>query len=240
MGLRDIERKLATKSAYQRHDAEIMLQELDGIVENVEALKKQLKKFEKKHGKEISKNKEQYEKISQLREELGLPPEIGVYEWKEAPSLMDRLRSKGYFDQLANEILELGKDAKANMGGLMSVAELVLKINKSRPGKIVPPKDVIKSLKILVDSQLIQPTRKLTSEVLIAEFISIELSEDQEIVFDLASRKGFITKEKLILDTTWVPERATRVLDELMKQGLVLKDDSYQEGTKYWFPSLGE
>jgi hypothetical protein len=120
------------------------------------------------------------------------------------------------------------------------LAELVIQINRRRPGKIVTPKDVSRSLDKLVDDKLIQPLRKLPSGVLIVEFVAIELSSDQQSVFDIASRFGFLTREKLIMHTSWEPERASRVLNELIQQGVVLKDETYHEGTKYWFPSLGE
>ena len=42
------------------------------------------------------------------------------------------------------------------------------------------------------------------------------------------------------MHANWEPERVTRVLSDLIEQGIVLKDDTYHEGTKYWFPSLGE
>ena len=240
MGLRDIEKKMVKKSAFQRKEAELMLQELDGLIENVESLKKQLKKFEKKHSSEIRENQEYYNKVSRVRDELGLPKEVGVYEWRESPSFMDRLRGSGYFDQLANEILELGRTTVNNSGGLISIAELVLNINRTRPGKLVTPKDITKSLEKLVSDELIQPLRKLPSGVMIVEFVPIELSTDQQEVFDLASRHGFLTREKLIMHTNWEPERVTRVLTDLIDQGIVLKDETYHEGTKYWFPSLGE
>ena len=240
MGLRDIEKKIKSKSAYKRKEAEMMLSELDQMIENVEKLKDQLKKFEKKHGDEIQTNKDFYGKISSIRDGLGLPAEVGIYEWKEGPSFRDRLSGKGYFDQLANEILEIGKEAISTTGGLLSIAEIVLRINKSRPGKVVPSKDVVRALDTLAGSKLIQPVRKLPSGTLIAEFVAIEMSSDQQKVFDLAARHGFLTKENLILYTNWPPERVNRVLEELEKEGIVLKDESYHEGVKYWFPSLGQ
>ena len=218
---------MVKKSAFQRKEAELMLQELDGLIENVEALKKQLKKFEKKHSTEIRENQDYYNKVSRVRDELGLPKEVGVYEWRESPSFMDRLRGSGYFDQLANEILELGRTTVNSSGGLISIAELVLKINRSRPGKLVTPKDITKSLEKLVEDKLIQPLRKLPSGVKIVEFVPVELSTDQQEVFDLASRHGFLTREKLIMHTSWEPERITRVLTDLINQGIVLKDETF-------------
>ncbi|MHA2092541.1 MAG: hypothetical protein ACW98K_16975 [Candidatus Kariarchaeaceae archaeon] len=88
MGLRDIERKITTKSAYQRKEAELLLQELDQLIENVETLKKDLRKFEKKHGKDIQSNKDYYEKISLLREE--------IYRSTKRKGLLRSTRSRNY------------------------------------------------------------------------------------------------------------------------------------------------
>lgn len=240
MGLRDIERKIRTKSAYQIKDAELMLVELDQLIDGFKELEQQLKKFEKKHGDEIKNNKEYYEKLSRLRDDLGLPKELGVYDWKDSPSFVDKLTGKGYFDQLGNDLLEIGMQSTQQTGGLMAVAQLVLKLNKSRPGKIIPPKDVIRALENLVKAGIIAGIRELDSGVKIAEFVAIDLSEDQQTVFSLASRYGYITPELLILKTKWAIERANRVLDSLTDEGIAIKDDSLAEGTKYWFPSLGE
>ena len=145
----------------------------------------------------------------------------------------------GMWAELANDILELGKYAVSDTGGLISVAEIVLKLNKTRPGKLIPPKDVIRALDNLVETSLISPLRKLASGVMIAEFVSIELSADQEAVFNLASRKGFLTQEIMLIQLGWSAERSNRVLNELVKEGIAIKDESYQEGMKFLFPSLG-
>lgn len=217
-----------------------MLVELDQLITGFRELEDQLKKFEKKHGDEIKNNKEYYEKLSSLREDLGLPQEIGVFDWKDQPSFVDKLTGKGYFDQLANELLEIGTQNTRQTGGLISVAQLVLKLNKLRPGKVIPPQDVIRALKNLEKSGLISAIRTLDSGVKIAEFVAIDLSDDQQIVFSLASRHGFITPELLIMKTKWSLERSNRVLDSLTDEGIAIKDTNVAEGTKYWFPSLGE
>lgn len=240
MGLRDIERKLAKKSAYQLKDAELMLMELDKLIEGYKELEKELKKFEKKHGKDVKKNKEYYEKLSQLRAELGLPEEIGVFSWKESPSFMDKLTGKGYFDQLGNDILEVGTKLKAKTGGIMSVAELVLQVNKHRPGRVIPANDVVRALESLAKDGLVQPIRELDSGVKIIEFVAVEMSNDQQKILALASRFDFLTFEQVILKTKWTPERAKVALDNLEEQGIALKDEDYVDGVKYWFPSLGQ
>ena len=137
MGLRDIEKKIKVKSAFQVKDAELMLKELEQMINNISEVKKQLKKFEKRYGDKISDNKEYYDKLAILREELGLPTEIGRYDWKEAPTLKDKLTGKGFYDVLANEILELGQSLTPENGGIIAVGELFTQLNKVRPGRMV-------------------------------------------------------------------------------------------------------
>lgn len=236
MGLRDIEKKIRSKSAYQRKEAELLLDELNRMIQDLNDLKDQLKRFEKEHKGEIETNKDFYAKVTQIRDDLGLPHELGVYEWQEGPS---RFNKQAFYDQLSNEILELGKRLVTKTGGMIAVAELVLTLNKERPGKLVSANDVVKSLEQLSKSGLIQSLRKLPSGVLIAEFIAIELSDDQQTVLDFAASKGFVTSEKFMTSSSWAPERVNRVLGEMVDNGLAIKDESIQEGTKYWFPGLG-
>lgn len=238
MGLRDIEKKIKIKSAFQVKEAELMIKELEQMIENINHVKKQLKKFENKYGDKISENKEYYDKLSGLREELGLPAEIGRFDWKEAPSFMDKLTGKGFYDILANEILELGQKLTPDNGGIMSIGELFTQINKTRPGKMVSIDDMYRSLEKLINSQLIPPYRILESSTKIIEFTTVEFSPDHDIILNYASRNGFVTKEDLLMRTSWAEERIDRCLTFFEGHGIARVDKSYSEGTKYWFPGL--
>jgi hypothetical protein len=143
VGLRDIEKKIKIKSAFQVKEAELVIKELAQMIENVKNVKKQLKKFEKRYGNEIQKDKEYYEKLSGLRNELGLPTEIGRFEWKEAPTFKDRLTGGGFYDILANEVLNLGQKLTQENGGIMAISELFTKLNKSRPGWLCNKRRII-------------------------------------------------------------------------------------------------
>jgi len=238
MGLREIRDDIRKKSEMTVKEADLMLHEIDELIVAFKILEKKMKKFEKTHGSKIKNSKEYYLKLQELREGLGLPPEIGVYNWSDSPSLMDKLTGKGYYDQLSLEILDLGKSITAKTGGIISLAELTIRLNKARPGKIVPPEDVSKVIRSLSKNDLIVGIRELESGVKIVEFVSADLTEDQEKVFSIASRSGFLTLEELVMRTKWSIERATRILNTLENQGLVVKDSDVSEGTKYWFPSL--
>jgi len=239
MGLRDIEKKIAVKSAYQKKEAELMIKDLEHMLQNVRELRGQLKKFEKKWKKDIEKNKDSYRKLVELRQELGLPEEIGVYEWKESAGFWDRIGGGDFYERLGVEILEKAKEVQEETGGMMTLGEVVLLVNKNRPGKIIAAKDVVKALERLTEAEIIPKPKKLKSGVLLVEFIPANLTDDQEEVLSISTRKGWISVEELMLKTSWTQERCERVLEAMRAEGIARVDASYAEGKKYYFPGLG-
>ncbi|MBN1330680.1 MAG: hypothetical protein JXA54_14495 [Candidatus Heimdallarchaeota archaeon] len=239
MGLRDIEKKIRIKSAYQAKEAEIMITDLEQMLEHIRELRSHLKNFEKKWKKDIEKNEDSYKKLVELRQELGLPNEIGVYEWQESATFWDRIGGGDFYDRLGVEILEKAKSIQEITGGLMTLGEVVLLVNRDRPGKIITAKDVTTAIEKLVEAKLIPKHKELKSGVVLVEFIPANLTEDQEEVLSIATRKGWISIEELILKTRWTQERSVRVLESMRDSGIARVDASYAEGKKYYFPGLG-
>jgi hypothetical protein len=239
MGLRDIEKKIRIKSAFKTKEAEIMLKDLELMLENIRELRSQLKKFEKKWKKDISKDENSYKKLVELRQELGLPDEMGIYEWKESATFWDRIGGGDFFERLGVEILERAKEVQEYTGGLMTLGEVVLLVNKDRPGKIIAAKEVVTAIEKLTDAKLIPKPKELSSGVILVEFIPANLSDDQEEVLALSTRKGWISLEELMLKSRWTQERCERVLESMRDAGIARVDASYAEGKKYYFPGLG-
>ena len=239
MGLRDIEKKIRIKSAYKTKEAKLMITDLERMLENIRELHSQLKKFEKKWKKDIEKNKDSYKKLVELRQELGLPNELGIYEWKESATFWDKVGGGDFFERLGVEILEKAKEIQEYTGGLMTLGEVVLLVNKGRPGKIIPSKDVVEAIEKLSNAKLIPKPKELKSGVVLVEFIPANLSDDQEEVLALSTRKGWISMEELLLKTRWTQERCERVLESMRDAGIARVDASYAEGKKYYFPGLG-
>ncbi len=239
MGLREIEKKIRIKSAFKGKEAEIMIKDLEIMLENIRELQSRLKKFEKKWKKDITGNEDSYNKLVELRQELGLPDELGVYEWKESASFWDKIGGGDFFERLGVEILEKAKEVQEYTGGLMTLGEVVILVNKGRPGKIIPVKDVVTSISKLSDAKVIPEVRELKGGVKLVEFIPANLSEDQEEVLTLSTRKGWISIEELIMKTSWNQERSERALEAMRDTGIARVDASYAEGKKYYFPGLG-
>ncbi len=239
MGLREIEKKIRIKSAFKAKEAEIMIKDLEIMLENIRELQSRLKRFEKKWKKDITGNEDSYKKLVELRQELGLPDELGVYEWKESATFWDKIGGGDFFERLGIEILEKAKEVQEYTGGLMTLGEVVILVNKGRPGKIIPVKDVVISIGKLSDAKVIPEVRELKGGVKLVEFIPANLSEDQEEVLTLSTRKGWISIEELIMKTGWNQERSERALEAMRDTGIARVDASYAEGKKYYFPGLG-
>ena len=239
MGLRDIEKKVRMKSAFKAKEAELMIKDLEIMLENIRELHNQLKKFEKKWKKDITGNEQSYKKLVELRQELGLPDELGVYEWKESATFWDKIGGGDFYERLGVEILEQAKELQEYTGGIMTLGEVVLMVNKNRPGKVIPVKDVVSSIDKLSDAKIIPKPRELKDGVVLVEFIPANLTEDHEEDLNLSTRKGWITIEELILKTGWTQERSERVLEAMRDSGIARVDASYAEGKKYYFPGLG-
>ncbi len=239
MGLREIEKKIRIKSAYKTKEAKLMINDLERMLENIRELHSQLKKFEKKWKKDIEKNKDSYKKLVELRQELGLPNELGIYEWKESATFWDKVGGGDFFERLGVEILEKAKEIQEYTGGLMTLGEVVLLVNKGRPGKIIPSKDVVEAIEKLSNAKLIPKPKELKSGVVLVEFIPANLSDDQEEILALSTRKGWISMEELLLKTRWTQERCERALESMRDAGIARVDASYAEGKKYYFPGLG-
>jgi ESCRT-II complex subunit VPS22 len=225
------------KQAFDKEKLELMIQELEGMFNNVQDLRERIEEFEKKYA-ELMASPEYREKLRLLKEELGL---TGTYSPRDkvAPTVIEKLIGKGkFYNSLAVEILEVvGKKAKEG-GGILTLAEVALTMNKEQVGNYIQLGDIIKAIEVLQEAGLIPGIRTLPSGVRIVEFLPFEVNDDSNTVLDLAAPKGWITIEEIMLKATWSADRAERALDSLEKLGIVRIDTSYAKGKRWYFPGL--
>lgn len=236
-GLHEIERKMILKQAFEKEKVELMIQELDGMFNNVHELRERVEKFEKKYV-ELMDSPQYREKLRLLKEELALAGVLPPRE-RATPTIVEKLTGTGkFYNSLAVEILEVaGKKAKGN-GGILTLAEVALIVNKERVDQSAQIGDIIKAIKILQDTGLIPGIKTLPSGVQVVEFLPIEVSEDSNIVLDIASGSGQVAIEEVMLKTRWPRERAERALRSLERSGIARVDSSYAKGTRWYFPGL--
>jgi len=236
MGLHDIEKELKIRREFKKKGTELMIEDLGKMLTSLRQLRGELKKFEKKYAKEIKTLPAYREQVVRMRAELGLPLEIGVYEEKGKPRFFGKNK---YYDKLGLETLDILQKHKETSGGLMSVAEIVLLVNKENPGVTVNPDDINHAIKRLEKVDLVKVINLKSSKVKLVEFVPVTLTNDQNEVLELASTKGWTTLEEIMMEKGWPKERSERVLKAFKDGGIARLDSSYARGTRYYFPGLG-
>lgn len=238
MGLRNIEEKMKKESAIRDKGADLALKEMESMITSIKSLNEQLKKIEKKYGNELRSNPALLEKVASIRSELGLPVELGIFEKKDKPGLLDKLTGGGFYDQLALQILDIGKKSLKDTGGVMSFAELIKRVQELYKGHVVSINDIQKSLQILEKNNLLAKIEVLDSGFKIIHFVTQELSPDMNDILKLANKhSGQLSREQIILETGWTLDRLNRVMDYLEEKQITIKDESF-EGITYYFPGI--
>ncbi len=239
MGLRRIEEKITQEAALKVKGSQLALKNLEEMSNQVQKLHKELQRLESRYKSDIKKNPDLAQKVMKLREELGLPLAIGIFDVGDKPSIKDRLQGKDeYTNYLALRILEIGKLSRARSGGILSVSDLILNLNDENKGIVVSISDVNDALKLLVSNGLIHKVRKLVGMKII-EFLDPQLSQDNQTILEIAAQtNGQITLTELVQKTSWSIERIERGLNSLIDKKIVVKSDTL-DGVVLSFPGIG-
>lgn len=239
-GLHEIEKRLEMDAAYRRKRAKFMLKELEQMIQTIAELGSQAENFEKSYGEILEDMPELGEKVAAIASALGitLPSVSKPAEVEDKPGLFERITGRGrFYEQLGLQILDLAKRRRRKTGGIMTLAEVVILVNKRRRHS-VSQVDVARAIHHLTSAKLIPGLHKLKSGIKIVEFIPREFTQDQVIVLSLASRTGYTTLGDVMTQTRWNQERALAALQSLKDSGAAKLDKSYAQGTRYFFPGL--
>jgi len=237
MGLRRIEDKLTREAEMKRKGAEMALKSLAIMSQKIQELHSELQTIEKRYQGNIKKNPELAQRVMDLREELGLPRAIGIYDVPK-PSFLKRLKGQDeYQNYLAVRILEIGKKQRSKTGGLLSVSELTLKLNDESKGITVSINDITTSLNLLLENKMIHGIRKLAGMKII-EFTDPNLSDDHQVILELAARfQGQIGLTALVQETNWSLTHVNQVLAALIQQKIATKKETL-DGVVISFPAI--
>lgn len=240
MGLWEIEKQMEMDAAYKKKRVELMLKELEHMLKAVSQLRDKADSFEQTYGEVLEVTPEYSEKAAAIAHELGITlPGIPFSEdMKEKPGLVERLTGRGrFYDELGLQILDIAKRRREATGGIMTLAEIMLLVNKRRQTS-VSQVNIAKAIQNLANAKLIPGIRKLPSGIRIVELVPRELTNDQVAILSLASRTGHTTLEEVMTKTGWNRERSDAALKSLESVGAAKIDKSYVHGTRYFFPGL--
>ncbi|MEM1657889.1 MAG: hypothetical protein QXX87_05010 [Candidatus Jordarchaeales archaeon] len=242
MGLREIRERIEMKKSMEKKALELKLEELEKELEKAMMVKEKIESIAEKYGVIIAASPKFQEEVKLLREKYGIPESAVISQIvKEEDVLKEKMfgLSKSIdYEKLGLLIYQRALFRRKETGGVMSLGEVCLLIDTGKLKGKIKMDDVKRALKELEKKRVIPGLRQLKSGVEIAIFIPAELSDDQNEVLNLASEKGFITLEELMVKTGWTKERAERVLKSLEESGIARKEESYAYGEKYYFPGL--
>ena len=242
MGLRRIEEKIAKEAALREKGAQVAMKELEQWIQHLKTMQKDLQKFEKKNAKELETNPAALERLMSVRRELGLPEQLGVFAAKSSPSFSEKLTGRGeFYEQLGLEVLELGKKHNADTGGIMSLGEIVLEVNRNqKAGYVVSPTDIVRTVNKLKENKLIANIRQLESGMRIVEFVDPGLSGDTEKILQVASLSptGELSLDAFVIQTKWPLERV-KVAINVLRDKKIVQEKKTLDGIRYFFKGLG-
>ncbi len=239
-GLWEIEKQMEMDAAYRKKRVELMIKELERMLQTISDLRGKADTFEQTYGEILEEMPELREKAAEIAHELGITlPGVALPEdLKEKPGLLERLTGRGrFYEQLGVQILGLAKRRQKATGGILTLAEIVLSVNKARRHS-VSQVDVVRAIQHLTSAKLIPGIHKLKSGIKIVELVPREFTEDQVTILSIASKTGYTTLEEVMAQTSWNRERAHAALKSLETVGAAKLDKSFVHGTRYWIPAL--
>ncbi|XP_066954642.1 uncharacterized protein lsn isoform X2 [Macrobrachium rosenbergii] len=164
-------------------------------------------------------------------------------EWAVCPSPLltsfwcEMLGVGDFYYELGVQIVELCVATSHRNGGVLSLEEVIRKLNhRRRQDNQISGDDIVravKKLRILGSGMEVVATG--SSQFIYS--IPGELSMDHTTVLQLAEKNGHMTVASAASDLGWTHERVSRTLDHLLRIGVAWRDDQ-DRPTSYWFPAF--
>ena len=174
--------------------------------------------------------------LEQFYQELEFAEKAGALKGiikLEKPKVLGRGK---YYDQLGNIILKIIMSFELDdPSDPISFRAIYTRMNNEFPLVKAEAKDIQKVIDDLADNGVL--ILKEDKEGLL--WVQLQPKEKEtNIILQLAQEKGFVTVEELMMITNWSLEESIEEMEKFVTAGLAIKDASYAEGTKYYFPGL--
>jgi hypothetical protein len=175
--------------------------------------------------------------LTELLSELGYEPEAWILEAKQKTGMVKRLLKRDdRIDGLRRAILRMAEESK-NYGGIMLLSELLVRLDDL--GWSISSTEVESIINDMTKEGLIRGLSPLESGALLVEFVPVALTNDPQMILDLAARnEGRLTIEDAVIGLEWNEERIRNALSLLINNGVAKEQRSYSKSTQYFFPGL--
>lgn len=242
-GMSAIDKSKTQASKFQEKSTEIAENQLVKLNEQMESFRSHLQTFATKHKKEIRKNPVFRRQFQEMCAALGVDP------LQSSSNFWTKLLGVGdFYYELAVQVVEVCMATSHRTGGFMQLRDLLQRVKASRNvAKVkfnstadeIEEEDVLKAIEKL--SKLGGGIKAIPSaKTYIVQSVPSELSMDSTVVLLQAQeRGGHVDLSSLITAHKWSNERATKVINQMIMEGVVWIDNQTPNGeTFYWFPGL--
>ena len=238
MGIRKIEDEIDLKEAMRKRAAQLKIKEIQAKASTENLTKDRIRELAKRHGVILALTPELKREVELLQKKYNIPSSKIMTEQITEHDVLIKF-SKIDHEKLGMLAYQRVLMRKEEIGvGLLPISEVFDLVNTGILNGIVEIKNVMKAMKILNKSNVIEGVKKLDSGTVMIEFFPIQYTEDQVKVIELAKRSDYLIIENVCLEFSWSQDRALKVLQTLEESGLAKFSESLLKGKQWFFPSL--
>lgn len=238
MGIRKIEDEIDLKEAMRKRAAELKIKEIQAKASTENLTKDRIRELAKRHGVILALTPELKSEVELLQQKYNIPSSKIMTEQITEHDVLIKF-SKINHEKLGMLAYQRVLMRKEEIGvGLLPISEVFDLVNTGILNGIVEIKNVMKAMKLLNKSNVIEGVKKLKSGTFMIEFFPIQYTEDQVKVIELAKRSDYLIIENVCLEFSWSQDRALKVLQTLEESGLAKFSESLLKGKQWFFPSL--
>jgi len=238
VGIRKIEDEIDLKEAMRKRAAELRIKEIQAKASTENLTKDRIRELAKKHGVILALTPELKNEVKLLQQKYNISSSKIITEQITEHDVLKKF-SKIDHEKLGMLAYQRVLMQKEEIGvGLLPISEVFELINTGILKGNVEIKDVIKAMKILDKTNVIEDVKKLDSGTFMIQFFPIQYTDDQFKVIRLAKKKGFISLEDICVNLEWSQDRAIKVLETLEESGIAKFRESILTGKQWFFPSI--
>ena len=237
MGIRKIEDEIDLKEAMKKKAAELKIKEIKAKASVENLTKERLRELARRHGVILALNPKLKGEVKLLQEQYNIPSSKIIKEQIYESDVL--IKSKKLdIENLGMLAYQRVLMRKEETGGIMPISEVFELINTGILKGNVEIKDLIKAMKILKKTKVIDDVRELDSGVVIIHFFPVQYTGDEAKVIELAKEKDFLSVESVCSEFNWSQDRALKVLKSLEESGVAKFRESLLTGKQWYFPSI--
>ncbi|XP_076047131.1 vacuolar-sorting protein SNF8 [Oratosquilla oratoria] len=231
-GVGAIQRQKIQQERFKDKGNEIQENQIEQMSKQLDKFRENLEEFAAKYKHEIRKNAQFRKQFQEMCASIGVDPlASGKGFWCEMLGVGD------FYYELGVQIVEECVATSHRNGGVISVSEMLRRLNKRRrQDQLISADDIVRAVKKLgVLGSGLQVVA--TGQSSFIHSVPGELSMDHTTLLQHAEASGHMTLTGAADQLSWEQERVDRALNYLLRVGVAWRDDQSQPPS-FWFPAF--